>query len=80
MAVILNFKIFLQKLQNTKMLISRKPCENMPFRQFFLPTGYLQSSHPNFQQIRVSSKMAASLNVWKNCNTQKCLYHENGAR
>ena len=26
MAAILNFRIFAQKLQNTKMLISRKPC------------------------------------------------------
>ena len=32
MAAILNFQIFAQKLQNTKMLISRKPCYIERFR------------------------------------------------
>ena len=35
LAAILNFRIFAQKLQNTKMLISRKPCYVQRFRQNF---------------------------------------------
>ena len=35
MAAILNFRIFAQKLQNTKMLISRKPCYIERFRRNF---------------------------------------------
>ena len=35
MAAILNFQIFAQKLQNTKMLISRKPCYIERFRRNF---------------------------------------------
>ena len=35
MAAILNFRIFAQKLQNTKMLISRKPCYIEQFRRNF---------------------------------------------
>ena len=35
MAAILNFRIFAQKLQNTKMLISRKPCNIERFRRNF---------------------------------------------
>ena len=34
-AAILNFQIFAQKLQNTKMLISRKPCYIERFRRNF---------------------------------------------
>ena len=41
MAAILNFRIFAQKLQNTKMLISRKPCYIERFRWNFLSSGYL---------------------------------------
>ena len=41
MAAILNFRIFTQKLQNTKMLISRKPCYIERFRRNFLSSGYL---------------------------------------
>ena len=41
MAAILNFRIFVQKLQNTKMLIFRKPCYIERFRQNFLSSGYL---------------------------------------
>ena len=41
----------------------------------FWPTGYLQSSHPNFQKKFVSSKIVAILNFKifckKNCKTQK---------
>ena len=35
MAAILNFRIFVQKLENTKMLISRKPCYIERFRRNF---------------------------------------------
>ena len=35
MAAILNFRIFAQKLQNAKMLISRKPCYIERFRRNF---------------------------------------------
>ena len=35
MAAILNFRIFTQKLQNTKMLIFRKPCYIERFRRNF---------------------------------------------
>ena len=41
MAAILNFRIFAQKLQNTKMLIFRKPCYIERFQQNFLSSGYL---------------------------------------
>ena len=41
MAAILNFRIFAQKLQNTKMLIFRKPCYIERFRRNFLSSGYL---------------------------------------
>ena len=41
MAAILNFRIFAQKLQNTKMLIFRKPCYIERFRLNFLSSGYL---------------------------------------
>ena len=41
MATILNFRIFAQKLQNTKMLIFRKPCYIERFRRNFLSSGYL---------------------------------------
>ena len=41
MAAILNFRIFTQKLQNTKMLIFRKPCYIERFRRNFLSSGYL---------------------------------------
>ena len=41
MAAILNFRIFAQKLQNTKMLIFRKPCYIERFRQNILSSGYL---------------------------------------
>ena len=37
----LNFRIFAQKLQNTKMLIFRKPCYIERFRRNFLSSGYL---------------------------------------
>ena len=41
MAAILNFRIFAQKLQNTKMLIFRKPCYIERFQRNFLSSGYL---------------------------------------
>ena len=41
MAAILNFRIFAQNLQNTKMLIFRKPCYIERFRRNFLSSGYL---------------------------------------
>ena len=41
MAAILNFRIFAQKLQNTKMLIFRKPCYIERFRRNFWSSGYL---------------------------------------
>ena len=41
MAAILNFRIFAQKLQNTKLLIFRKPCYIERFRRNFLSSGYL---------------------------------------
>ena len=41
MVAILNFRIFAQKLQNTKMLIFRKPCYIERFRRIFLSSGYL---------------------------------------
>ena len=41
MAAILNFRIFAQKLQNTKMLIFQKPCYIERFRRNFLSSGYL---------------------------------------
>ena len=41
MAAILNFRIFAQKLQNTKMLIFRKPCYIERFRRNFVSSGYL---------------------------------------
>ena len=41
MAAILNFRIFAQKLQNTKMLIFRKPCYIERFQRIFLSSGYL---------------------------------------
>ena len=41
MAAILNFRIFTQKLQNTKMLISRKPCYIERFQRNFWSSGYL---------------------------------------
>ena len=41
MAAILNFRIFAQKLQNTKMLIFRKPCYIERFRRNVLSSGYL---------------------------------------
>ena len=43
MAAILNFRIFAQKLQNTKMLIFRKPCY---IERFFIFRVSLQSSYP----------------------------------
>ena len=47
MAAILNFRIFAQILQNTKMLISRKPCYIERFRRNFLIFRVsLQSSYP----------------------------------
>ena len=47
MAAILNFRIFAQKLQNTKMLIFRKPCYIEQFQQnFFIFRVSLQSSYP----------------------------------
>ena len=47
MAAILNFRIFAQKLQNTKMLIFRKPCYIERFRRnFFIFRVSLQSSYP----------------------------------
>ena len=41
MAAILNFRIFAQKLQNTKMLIFRKSCYIERFPRIFLSSGYL---------------------------------------
>ena len=41
MAAILNFRIFAQKLQNTRMLIFRKLCYIERFRRNFLSSGYL---------------------------------------
>ena len=41
MAAILNFRIFAQKLQNTEMLIVRKPCYIERFRRNFWSSGYL---------------------------------------
>ena len=41
MAAILNFRIFAQKLQNTKMLIFRKPCYIERFPRNFLSSWYL---------------------------------------
>ena len=41
MAAILNFRIFAQRLQNTKMLIFRKPCYIERFPRNFLSSGYL---------------------------------------
>ena len=41
MAAILNFRSFAQKLQNTKMLIFRKPCYIERFQRIFLSSGYL---------------------------------------
>ena len=41
MAAIFTFRIFAQKLQNTKMLISRKPCYIERFRRNFWSSGYL---------------------------------------
>ena len=41
MAAILNFRIFAQKLQNTKMWIFRKPCYIERFRRNFWSSGYL---------------------------------------
>ena len=41
MAAILNFRIFAQKLQNTKILIFRKPCYIERFRRNFWSSGYL---------------------------------------
>ena len=41
MAAILNFRILAQKLQNTKMLIFRKPCYIERFQRNFLSSGYL---------------------------------------
>ena len=41
MAAILNFRIFAQKLQITKMLIFRKPCYIEQFPRNFLSSGYL---------------------------------------
>ena len=41
MAAILNFRFFAQKLQNTKMLISRKPCCIERFRRNIWSSGYL---------------------------------------
>ena len=47
MAAILNFRIFAQKLQNTKMLIFRKPCYIERFRRnVFIFRVSLQSSYP----------------------------------
>ena len=42
------FSNFSQKLQNTKMLISRKPCKIERFQQNFRPTGYLCRSTNTF--------------------------------
>ena len=41
MAAILNFRIFAQKLQNTKILIFRKPCYIERFPRNFVSSGYL---------------------------------------
>ena len=51
--------------------------------KFFTHRVSLQSGHPNFQKIFVSSKMAAILNCQifhKICKTQKCLDLENHSR
>ena len=46
------FSNFSQKLQNTKMPLSRKPCEIERFRQNFWPRGYLCGvSTPIFKKI-----------------------------
>ena len=51
MAAILNFRIFAQKLQNTKMLIFRKPCYIEQFWRNFLSSGYLcRVAMPIFKQ------------------------------
>ena len=46
MAAILNFRIFAQKLQNTKMLISRKLLHRTISTKFFIFRVSLQSSYP----------------------------------
>ena len=73
MAAILNFQIFAQKLQNTKMLIFRKPCYIERFRQNFWSSGYLcRVVIPILKKNFVSPKMAAILNFrifHKNCKT-----------
>ena len=46
MAAILNFRIFAQKLQNTKMIIFRKTCYIERFRRNFFFRVSLQSSYP----------------------------------
>ena len=58
MAAILNFQIFAQKLQNTKMLISRKPCYIELFRRNFLSSGYLcRAAIPNsFHSVKFQTR------------------------
>ena len=70
------FSNFSQKLQNTKMLISCKPCEIEWFRRNFWPTDYLcRVAIPIFKNIFSCQKLQP---FWifelfaKNCKTQKC--------
>ena len=73
MAAILNFQIFRKIAKRKNAYISKTVLEQ--FRRNFWPTGYLHSSHANFQKNFVLLKMAAILNFRifrKNCKTQKC--------
>ena len=77
------FSKFSQKLQNTKMLISKSVLDRAISTKFLTHRVSVHSSYPSFQKNFVSPKMAAILNFQifhKNCKTQKCLYLENRAR
>ena len=75
MAAILNFP---QNLQNTKMLISRKPWEIDRFRWIFWPTGYLYGvAIPIFKKIfKKNGSYFEFSNFSQKLKTQKCKYLE----
>ena len=83
MAAILNFRFFLQKLQNTNAYILKTVLDRAISMKFLTHRESLQSGHCILFLNFVLPKMAAILNFRifrRNCKTQKCLYLENRAR
>ena len=81
MAAILNFRIF-AKIANHKNACIWKTVPNRANSAKFLSDGVsVKTSLSKFQRIFHSPKMAAILNFFQKCNTQKpCLYLKNHVR